>query len=216
VHRTVRCTTGHWTVDVRCTPRQSTVGACSSRPLDPTVAICPLAHRTVQCTPDSPVLQPESACLRPLCALCPVRHRALADSPFLGFLCWFLRASFVLESWTSMHLFMSSFEVLHPHCLGPILIASCELQTQTLESLLVHGLRCSSNTKTQLAKWPGVHFPYNLPLFGDWWQHNQSKQIIQVFECKYAIYSLRCINAPSMWNYGLKPPPNSIIHLFPI
>jgi hypothetical protein len=59
-----------------------------------------------------------------------------------------------------MHLFMSSFEVLHPHCLGPILIASCELQTQTLESLLVHGLRCSSNTKTQLAKWPGVHFPY--------------------------------------------------------
>jgi hypothetical protein len=35
-----------------------------------------------------------------------------------------------------MHLFMSSFEVLHPHCLGPILFASCELQTQTLENLL--------------------------------------------------------------------------------
>ena len=60
-----------------------------------------------------------------------------------------------------MHLFLSSFEVLHPHCLGPILFASCELQTQTLENLLVHGLCCSSNTKTQLAKWPGVHFPYN-------------------------------------------------------
>jgi hypothetical protein len=59
-----------------------------------------------------------------------------------------------------MHLFMSSFEVLHPHCLGPILFASCELQTQTLENLLVYGLCCSSNTKTQLAKWPGVHFPY--------------------------------------------------------
>jgi hypothetical protein len=59
-----------------------------------------------------------------------------------------------------MHLFMSSFEVLHPHCLGPILFASCELQTQTLETLLVHGLCCSSNTKTQLAKRPGVHFPY--------------------------------------------------------
>jgi hypothetical protein len=51
--------------------------------------------------------------------------------------------------------------VLHPHCLGPILFASCELQTQTLENLLVHGLCCSSNTKTQLAKWPGVHFPYS-------------------------------------------------------
>jgi hypothetical protein len=49
-----------------------------------------------------------------------------------------------------MHLYMSSFEVLHPHCLGPILFASCELQT--LESLLVHGLCYSSNTKTQLAK----------------------------------------------------------------
>jgi hypothetical protein len=61
-----------------------------------------------------------------------------------------------------MHLFMSSFEVLHPHCLGPILFASCELQTQTLENLLVHGLCCSSNTKTQIAKWPGVHFPYSL------------------------------------------------------
>jgi hypothetical protein len=60
-----------------------------------------------------------------------------------------------------MHLFMSSFEVLHPYCLGPILFASCELQTQTLENLLVHGLCCSSNTKTQLAKWSRVHFPYN-------------------------------------------------------
>jgi hypothetical protein len=65
-----------------------------------------------------------------------------------------------------MHLFMFSFEVLHPHCLGPILFASCELQTQTLENLLVHGLCCSSNTKTQLAKRPGVHFPYNnIPRF---------------------------------------------------
>jgi hypothetical protein len=42
-------------------------------------------------------------------------------------------------------------------------LASCELQTQTLENLLVHGLCRPSNTKTQLAKWPRVHFPYNLP-----------------------------------------------------
>ena len=81
MHRTVRCTTGHCTVDVRCTPRQPTVGACSSRPLDPTVAVCPLAHRTVRCTPDSPVLQPESAFLRPLCADCPVPHRTVRCTP---------------------------------------------------------------------------------------------------------------------------------------
>jgi hypothetical protein len=95
-------------------------------------------------------------------------------------------------------------------------LTSCELQKQTLENLLVHGLCCSSNTKTQLAKWPGVHFSYNLPLFGDWWQHNQSKQILQVFEWKYAIYLLGCMFVPIMWYYGLKPPPNSIIHLLPI
>jgi hypothetical protein len=82
--------------------------------------------------------------------------------------------------------------------------------------LLVHRLCWSSNTKTYLAKWPGVHFPYNLPLFGDWWQHNQSKQIIQVLECKYAIYLLGCMIVPLMWYYGLKPPPNSINHLLPI
>jgi hypothetical protein len=57
---------------------------------------------------------------------------------------------------------MSSFEVLHPHCLSPILTASCGLQLQTLANILVHRLCQSSNTKTYLAKWPGVHFPYNL------------------------------------------------------
>jgi hypothetical protein len=154
-----------------------------SRPLAPVAVdrwirplpFCPLAHRTVRCTLDSPVLQPESAYLRPLCADCPVPHRTVRCTPdtdvrcatwrWLTALSWFssLISSgfFVLESWTSMHLFMSSFEVLHPHCLGPILFASCELQTQTLDNLLVHGLCCSSNTKTQLAKWPGVHFPYS-------------------------------------------------------
>jgi hypothetical protein len=87
VHRTVGGTTGHCTVDVRCTPRQPIVGACSSRPLDPTVAVCPLAHRTVRCTPDSPVLQPESACLWPLCADCPVPHRTVRCTPDINVRC---------------------------------------------------------------------------------------------------------------------------------
>jgi hypothetical protein len=137
-----------------------------------------LAHRTVRCTPDSPVLQPESACLRPLCADCPVPHRTVRCTPDINVRCatrrWLTAlildffADFfgLLEYWTPMHLFMSSFEVLHPHCLGPILFVSCKLQTQTLENLLVHRLCCSSNTKTQIAKWPGVHFPYTNP--GPW------------------------------------------------
>jgi hypothetical protein len=87
VHRTVRCTTGHLLCSVRCTPRQPTVGACSNRPLDPTVVVCPLAHRTVRCTPDSPMLQPESACLRPLCADCPVPHRTVRCTPDINVRC---------------------------------------------------------------------------------------------------------------------------------
>jgi hypothetical protein len=152
VHRTVRCTTGQALCSVRCMPRQPTVGVCSSRPLDPTVTVCPVhtgqsgAHRTVWCTSgqsgatargrlSAAPLRRLSGCPtgqsgahRTGTVHCPVRHQALADSPLLGFLYCFLRASFVLESWTSMHLCMSSFEVLHSHCLGPILIVSCELQ----------------------------------------------------------------------------------------
>jgi hypothetical protein len=36
---------------------------------------------------------------------------------------------------------------------------------------------------------PRVHFPYNLPLFGDWWQHDQNKQIIKKFQ-KFKDYLL--------------------------
>ena len=30
----------------------------------------------------------------------------------------------------------------------------------------------------------GLHFPYNLFLFADWWQHDQSKQIIKISNLK--------------------------------
>jgi hypothetical protein len=121
------------------------------------------------------------------------------------------------HTWTFLDLFNVFFwGVAFLNSLVQVNLASCELQTQTLENLLVHGLCWSSNTKTQLAKWPGLHFPYNLSLFGDWWQHNQSKQIIQLFEWHYAIYLLGCMFVPIMWYYGLKPPPNSIFHLLPI
>jgi hypothetical protein len=137
-HRTVRCTTRQALCSVRCTPRQPTIGVCSSRPLDPTVTDSPMHTRQSGATARgrlsaSPLCKlsscptGQSGAHRTGTAHCPVRHQALADNPLLGFLRWFLRASFVLESWTPMHLFMSSFEVLHPHCLGPILFAFCEL-----------------------------------------------------------------------------------------
>jgi hypothetical protein len=64
-HRTLhsRCPV-HATSADRWRLWQSTVGSDRCR--------LPMAHRTVRCTPDSPVPQPESAYLRPLCADCPV------------------------------------------------------------------------------------------------------------------------------------------------
>jgi hypothetical protein len=97
-------------------PRQPTLRVCSNRPLDPIVT------QTVRCTPDSPVLQPQSPRCGPFCADYPVSHRtvrrtpnrllftvrcttsALDDCPLHGFLRCFFWASFPLESWTSTHL----------------------------------------------------------------------------------------------------------------
>ena len=95
-HRTVSCTTGQALCSVRCTPRQSTVGVCSSRPLDPTVTDC-LMH-----TGQSGAIARGRLSAAPLRRLsgCPtgqsgahrtgivyysVRHQALADSPLQGF-----------------------------------------------------------------------------------------------------------------------------------
>jgi hypothetical protein len=101
-HRTVRCTPDKHCSLFGALPRLSTVGVCSSRPLDPTVT------QTVRCTPDNLVLQPESARCGPLYVDCRVSHRTvrctpdmllftircatslLADCPFHGFLRCFL------------------------------------------------------------------------------------------------------------------------------
>ena len=40
---------------------------------------------------------------------------------------------------------------------------------------------------------PRVYFPYNLSLFGDWWQHSQNKQIIKILEFKnYLLARMQC------------------------
>jgi hypothetical protein len=99
--------TGHTLFTVRCLPHQPTIGVCSSRPLAPTVT------QIVRWSPDSSVLQPESAHCGPLCAdyldvppdspvhtgqvLFTVRcaTRALADCPLHGFLRWFFGLLFL-------------------------------------------------------------------------------------------------------------------------
>jgi hypothetical protein len=49
---------------------------------------------------------------------------------------------------------------------------------QTLANTLVQFGCVDHQTPKSKLDGPGVHFPYNLSLFGDWWQHDQSKQII--------------------------------------
>jgi hypothetical protein len=75
-------------------------------------------------------------------------------------------ATLVFVSWTLLNLHNVFFwGVAFLNALVQVILASYELQT--LANILVHRLCWSSNTKTYLAKWPRVHFPYNLPPF--WW-----------------------------------------------
>jgi hypothetical protein len=97
------------------------------------------------------------------------------------------------------------------NALVQVTLASCELQTQTLANTLVHRLCWSSNTK--MARGP---FSLQSPPFL-WLITTQPKQaIITNIWVKYTIYLLGCMIVPTMWYYGLKPPPNSIIHLLPL
>jgi hypothetical protein len=79
------------------TPRQPTVGVCSSRPLDPIVTDCPVhtgqSGATARGRLFAAPLRRLSGCPtgqsgahRTGPVYCPVRHQALADSPLLGFL----------------------------------------------------------------------------------------------------------------------------------
>jgi hypothetical protein len=108
IHRTVWCP-GH----VSRPLRSATVDRC----------------QTIRCTANSSVPQPKSACCGPLRADCPVSHRtcccSLSGGPPVRWLTAlfldFFADSFellLLESWTYLLLFMSSFEVLHSYALG--------------------------------------------------------------------------------------------------
>jgi hypothetical protein len=225
VHRTVRCPTGQPPCSVRCTPRQPTVGACSSRPLDPTVAVClvhtgqsgancPVPHRTDRCySQRAPICGLSAQTVRCHTEQSSAHETALSGAPpgagwqpaswvssliSLGFFC-----SWVLDSYAPFYVFFWGVASSLPwsnslRILWTIIINTSKHISPQVVLIIKH-----QNSISQKA-W--VHFPYNLPLFGDWWQHNQSKQIIQVFELKYAIYFLRCMIVPTMWYYGLKPP----------
>jgi hypothetical protein len=84
---------------------------------------------------------------------------------------------------------LSFFEVLHPYSLSPIHFESCELQNTTTCTHISSSVMLIIKHQNHLVKWVGVHFPYNLPLFGDWWQNNWNKQILNN-KWKYATYLL--------------------------
>jgi hypothetical protein len=119
-------------------------------------------------------------------------------------------------SWTSLDLHNVFFwGVAFLNILVQVTLASCELQTQTLAKSLVHRLCWSSNTKTYLAKWFGVHFPYNLPLLVI--DDTQPKQAnitnIWLKICNLLARMHVCPHNVILWT---EASPNSIIHLLPI
>jgi hypothetical protein len=116
-----------------------------------------------------------------LCALGLVCHRTVrcttgvpADNPTLDFftlplgllvLCLGLLLSIY---WTSLRcciLRVSIQSTLHPWT----------TKHRHLENISRQG-NVDHHTPKSLIKWVEVHFPYNILLYGDWWQHNQSKQ----------------------------------------
>jgi hypothetical protein len=136
-----------------------------------------MAHRTVRCTPDSPVLQPENACLRPLCADCPVHtgqvlftvrcatRRWLTalfwDSLLIpsGFFC-----SWVLDLYASFYVFFwgvaSALPRFNPHrILWTTIINTSKHISPQIVSIIKH-----QNLLSQMARGP---FSLQSPPF--WW-----------------------------------------------
>ena len=79
------------------------------------------------------------------------------------------------------------------HHVAFVQVTSCTLlnyKTITCKFISPTWLCWSSNTKIQ-SKWAFGPFPYNLSVFGDWWQQDQSKQIIKFWNLK-TTYLLGC------------------------
>ena len=71
-------------------------------------------------------------------------------------------------------------------------ITTCKLLWSGL-LLVLQILPLWNQTPKSKVNGPRVHFPYNIPLFGDWWQHDHSKQIIKILEFKnYLLAMTQC------------------------
>jgi hypothetical protein len=73
-------------------------------------------------------------------------------------MCWALNHQNIIEI-AQGHISLS-----HPQSLSLIHFASCELQHTNTWEILVHKVMLIIKHQNHLAKWVGVHFPYNLPL----------------------------------------------------
>jgi hypothetical protein len=148
-----------------------------------------MRHRTIRS-----VSCPRVVC-RAFCTRGPVSHRCVSRQPFLVSCIFFSWAHLVLclelvlsiyrSSWSLLGLFWgvaSSEPKSNPLC---ILWTSKHKYLENISSLIMLLIK----HQNPLVKFVGVHFPYNIFLFGDWWQHNQSKQILNT-KLKYALYLL--------------------------
>ena len=123
--------------------------------------------------------------------------------------CFFviLRPAWFLSSCLDFAWYLGSSLVLLGSCLwcwssdhhvAFVQVSSCILlnyKTITCKFISQFGYVAHQTPKSKV-NGPRVYFPYNLPLFGDWWQHDQSKQIIKILNLEnYLLARIQCIRA---------------------
>ena len=131
-----------------------------------------------------------------------VSVRSSVRSPLWARFFTILRMAWFLSSCLDFAWYLGSSLVLLGSCLwcwsldhhvAFIQVTSCTLlnyKTITCKFISPIWLCWSSNTKIQ-SKWAKGPFSLQSPPFGDWWQHDQSKQIIKNCNLK-SIYLLGC------------------------
>ena len=137
--------------------------------------------------PIKPVAKPLDRSVRSLSSSVRSSIRSLLWARFFAILCtaWFLSSCLDF-----------AFGIDHQIITSPSSksrLASYWTTKQSLATSLVQFGCFDHQTPKSKVNRPRVHFLYNLPLFGDWWQHDLNKQIIKILEFKnYLLARMQC------------------------
>jgi hypothetical protein len=186
LHRIVR-----WPLTSLLWLLRGTVHHCSSvqSTIDTQGAVTPLAHRTVWCTPDSPVnysgVRPENSREWPVRSLAGLVHRAVSGAPKIA------HSHVLLQIWLcpQLNFFLGLYWAL------------CTWDKWYLDKLVSpRGLCWTSTTKIDYRKWLSL-FPFQKP-FGDYGDYTIRADLVigDPHGKKSSCYSkLNCKGIPPPW-----------------